>query len=316
MAAHTIAALALAAVSSTLTNLAYSREHDAAATLPTLTLRRPISSVRLLLENRSWMAGFALEAGGFALYAAALALGSLALVQSVAAGGIGVLAWASARAAGRRLEPRERAGVAISFLGLLLLGVSLQHSSGEGHGGHLPAILVWLGASAVLVVAVLHFGPRLGLSAAVARGLAGGLAFSIGDISTKLATDGGARTAFVITLVAGYLCGTALLQSGYQARGGAAVRVAGLATLITNALPIAAGTLLLEEQVPGGALGAVRALAFAAVVCGAFLLAREDQPAAAAAPRRRIPRAPGAMLAGRQPRAKAHTGRAPDAATT
>ena len=297
MSASTAAALALAIVSATLTNLAYSREHDAAAELPTLTLRHPLASVRLLLTDRSWVAGFALEGGGFALYAGALALGSLALVQSVAAGGIGVLAWASARAAHRKLEPRERLGVAISFLGLALLGVSLQHSSGEGHGGHLPSIVVWLGGTAVLGAAVLHLGPRFGVSPAVSRGLAGGLLFSIGDISTKLATEGGVRTAFLITLVAGYLCGTALLQSGYQERGGAAVRVAGIATLVTNALPILAGTLLLEEPVPSGALGAARALAFAAVVGGAFLLAKEEPPPPAPAPTRRMPQAPGATLA-------------------
>ena len=300
MSGKTVAALALAIVSSVLTNLAYSREHDAAAQLPTLTFRHPLHSVALLLEDRSWLAGFALEGGGFALYAAALSLGSLAVVQSVAAGGIGVLAWASAHAAHRRLEPRERAGVGISFVGLALLGVSLQHASGEGGGGHLSAILIWLGATAALGGAVLHLAPRLGISAAVARGLAGGLCFSIGDISTKLATDGGVRTAFLITLVAGYLCGTALLQSGYQKRGGAAVRVAGLATLITNALPIAAGTLLLEEPFPSGGLGVARALAFAAVVCGAFLLAQEDEPTPTPT-HRQIPHAPGATLAGRRP---------------
>jgi hypothetical protein len=106
--------------------------------------------------------------------------------------------------------------------------------------------------------------------AAVANGLAGGLFFSIGDISTKLATQGGVRIAFLVTLVAGYTLGTALLQIGYQA--GAALTVAGLATLLTNALPIAAGTLVLDEPVPHGALGAVRAVAFAAVVGGAVLL--------------------------------------------
>jgi hypothetical protein len=306
MSGATVAALALAIVSSILTNLAYSREHDAAARLPTLTLRHPLGSAKLLLEDRSWVAGFALEGGGFILYALALSFGSLALVQSVAAGGIGVLAWASAHAAHRRLEPRERAGVAISILGLLLLGVSLQHATGEGHGGNLPAILVWLGATGVLAAAVLHLGPRLGLSAAVARGLAGGLAFSIGDISTKLATSGGVRTAFLLTLVAGYLCGTALLQSGYQERGGAAVRVAGLATLVTNALPIAAGTLLLEEPVPTGALGVVRALAFGAVVCGAFLLAHEDDVLTAATAHARMPHAPGVTLGRRRRRVRDH----------
>src|SRR6202045_1027620 len=89
--------------STTLTSLAYLREHGAVRTLPALSLRRPLSSLRLLLVSRAWLAGFAMESIGFALYVTALALAPLALVQSVAAGGIGILAVASARLAPRRL---------------------------------------------------------------------------------------------------------------------------------------------------------------------------------------------------------------------
>jgi hypothetical protein len=110
---------------------------------------------------------------------------------------------------------------------------------------------------------------------AVAYGVAGGLFFSIGDIATKVTTQGGARSAFVVLLLLGYGLGTALLQIGYQA--GAALTVAGLATLVTNALPIAAGTVILDEPLPHGALGVARALSFGAVVAGAVLLARPPQ---------------------------------------
>src|SRR5919205_2539339 len=125
MSASRIVALALAAVSTTLTNLAYLREHDAAASLPVLCMRRPLQSARLLLGDRSWMLGFGMETAGFLLYAAALALASLALVQSIAAGGIGVLAYVSARLARRRLSRRELGGVLVSVLGLAALAVSL-----------------------------------------------------------------------------------------------------------------------------------------------------------------------------------------------
>lgn len=100
----------------------------------------------------------------------------------------------------------------------------------------------------------------------------GGLFFSNGDIATKVATDGGVRIAFVALLIVGHSLGTALIQVGYQA--GAASTVAGLATLVTNALPIAAGTVVLDEPLPTGALGGVRVLAFATVVAGAVLLSR------------------------------------------
>src|SRR5215472_6995937 len=101
MSSEIAVALVLAAASTTLTNVAYLRQHEAAAALPVLSMRRPLHSAGLLLRDRSWLLGFAMESTGFLLYAAALALASLALVQSIAAGGIGVLAFVSARLAHR-----------------------------------------------------------------------------------------------------------------------------------------------------------------------------------------------------------------------
>lgn len=274
MSVSTAIALLLALVSTTLTNIAYLREHEAAAALPVLSLRRPLQSARILLSDRSWLLGFAMETGGFLLYAAALALASLALVQSVAAGGIGVLAYVSARVARRRLSGRELSGVLLSVLGLVVLGISLAGGSGGGGTGSTRAILLWLTVTAGIGLLLILLGRRLGF-VAVAYGLAGGLFFSIGDISTKIATQGGSRAVFVVPLIVGYTLGTALLQIGYQA--GSALTVAGLATLLTNAVPIAAGTIILDEPVPGGFLGVLRVLAFGAVTIGAVLLARPEK---------------------------------------
>ena len=67
-----------------------------------------------------------------------------------------------------------------------------------------------------------------------------------------------------------YTAGTAVLQAGFQ-RGGA-LTTAGLATLLTNALPIAAGMIVFNEPLPGGLVGVARIASFAAVVAGAVLL--------------------------------------------
>src|SRR3954466_7537988 len=276
MGIGTAIALVLALVSTTLINVAYLREHEAAASLPVLSMRRPLQSVRILLGDRSWMLGFAMETVGFLLYATALTLASLALVQSIAAGGIGVLAYVSARIGRRRLSRREFNGVLISIVGLVALGVSLVGGSGEGGSGSTQAILLWLCVTAGLATLVLVVGRRLD-AVAVAYGVAGGLFFSLGDVSTKVATQSGARIAFVIPLILGYTLGTWLLQLGYQR--GAALTVAGLATLLTNAVPIAAGTIVLGEPVPSGAYGALRITAFAAVTIGAIFLARPERKA-------------------------------------
>jgi hypothetical protein len=267
----TFLALGLALVSTTLTNLAYLREHDAAAGLPVLSMRRPLHSARLLLGDRSWLLGFGMESFGFVLYAAALALASLALVQSIAAGGIGVLAYASARLTGRKLPRRELLGAGLATLGLVALAVSLAGGSGGGGKGGTLLVLVWFAATGGAAALVLSAGRRV-VGVAAAYGIAAGLLFSLGDISTKLATEGGVRVVFAVTLIVGYTLGTSLLQLGYQR--GAALAVAGLATLLTNALPIAAGTVILDEPVPSGVFGGVRILAFAAVTVGGLLLAR------------------------------------------
>ena len=275
MSPQTAIALLLALASTTLTNVAYLREHDAAAALPALSLRRPLHSVQALLTDRSWVTGFALETGGFALYVAALALAPLTLVQSVAAGGIGILAFVSARMRRRRLGRLGLVGVLVSMLGLLALAVSLAGGgTGEGTGGSTFEIVLWLAATAGAAVIALALGRRFG-ALAVAEGVAGGLFFSIGDISVKVATQGAARAAFAAGVVVGYSLGTAFLQLGYQ-KGGA-LTVAGLATLLTNALPIAAGSVVLGEPVPSGAFGAVRIVAFVAVTLGAILLAQPNR---------------------------------------
>jgi drug/metabolite transporter (DMT)-like permease len=266
----TAIALVLALASTTLVNLAYLREHQAVGALPALSLRRPVHSLRLLLGSARWLQGFAMEAAGFLLYVAALALAPLALVQSVSAGGVGILAFASARAARRRVSRREALGAGTAVAGLLLLSLSLI----GGDYSDSPAPLVggglWLGVT--LALATFIFLTRRWLGSAVGCGVSGGLFFACGDIAMKVATQGGVRFAFACVAIPSYVLGTSVLQIGYQAGG--ALTVAGIATLLTNAVPIAAGPLLFGETLPSGALGVLRVLAFATVVTGASLLAR------------------------------------------
>ena len=94
--------------------------------------------------------------------------------------------------------------------------------------GSLGAIALWLAVTAGAAVLIFTSG-RVFLEGGVGDGIAGGLVFAIGDICTKVTTEGGGRRLFVIPLIAGYLLGTSLLQIGYQR--GAALTVAGLATL-------------------------------------------------------------------------------------
>jgi hypothetical protein len=271
-------ALALVATltSSFLLNVGYLLEHGAVGRMPTLSIRAPVASARRLLGSRRWLLGFAIESSGWALFVLALSLAPLSLVQATAAGGIGILALLVSRVTHTPLSRHERLGVAIAVGGLVLLGISLAGGHGEGSGAGYLTVGLWIGASAAAAfVSIRLLSGRIG--AAPAYGIAAGLLFAAGDIATKGAVESAdGHLAFIAALIAAYAFGTLVLQSGFQ--HGSALTTAGIATLLTNALPIVAGMTIFGEPLPDGWLGAVRIAAFAAVVVGAVFLGERKHP--------------------------------------
>ncbi len=268
-------ALVLTIVSTCALNLGYLFQHNVASRLPPLSLRRPIVSARALLVERRWVIGSSVQAGGFVLYVVALALAPLSLVQAVAAGGIGVLAVMVSRITHVPLTRLEQVGVSVSVVGLALLGLSLFFTHGKGSAATYTWVGVWLAASAVGAAMCMMLLARA-IGRAPAWGIAAGILFAAGDVATKMAVSGRlANVAFLVCLIVLYGAGTAVLQAAFQR--GSALTTAGLSTLLTNALPIAAGMVLFHELLPSGWIGGVRVAAFAAVVAGAVLLAARSK---------------------------------------
>jgi hypothetical protein len=252
--------LLLALASAAALNWSYFVQHGVASALPPLTLRRPVVSLRRLFGNLRWLVGFVVGTGGWVLYVAALALAPLSLVQAASAGGIGLLALLASRHA--RLTAWERGGVGVAVGGLVLLGVSLTGRTTTAVAGPWEDVAVWIVVSAALA------GLAAGRRTAAGLGIAAGVLYAAGDVATKAAVHGGGRLGFIPVLLACHGLAFVALQLGFQ-RGGV-LATAGLATLLTNALPIAAGTTLYDEGL--GSLPAVRVIAFACTVVGAALL--------------------------------------------
>jgi drug/metabolite transporter (DMT)-like permease len=262
------AGLTLAFASALVTNTAYSLEHDAAAALPPLSPRRPFRSAGLLLRDRRWLLAFAAETAGWLMYVAALRLAPLSLVQAVAASGVAVLAFATARGHPSRLARREQAAVVLAIAGLTLLALSLVGASESDQRPAALAVVIWLaafgGGAALLIAVPTH------LVRAASLGLAAGLLFADGDVSAKLVGYGGVWLAAIGTLIVAYAAGTSVLQWAYQR--GDALTAAGMATMATNAVPIAAGFVLFGETLPHGTRAVLQVAAFACLVVSAVAL--------------------------------------------
>ena len=239
--------------------------------MPPFSLREPLRFVRLLLGNRDWLVAFGAETAGFLVYVAALRLAPLALVQAICASGIAVLAVASAHGQPSRLLAREKLAVALAIAGLVTLSLSLVDTHQADHAPDGEPVALWIGLLVGVAVVLAFF--RFGLARTPAFGIAAGLFFAGGDISAKLVGYGGIWLIVIVALVVCYALGTSVLQGAYQ--HGDALTAAGLATLVTNAVPIAAGFVVFGEELPHGGAGTLQIAAFATLVASAALLARK-----------------------------------------
>jgi hypothetical protein len=237
-----------------------------------LSLRHPVAGTKRLATDRDWLIGYASGWLGWMFYVAALWLAPLSVVQSVAAGGVGLLAVLAHRF-GVPLARRERWAAALAIGGLVLLCSSLpavSRTASHDHSGQLLAVLV--GGCAVAAVAAAGGLWRRGMGWPLA--LAAGLFDAASDLAAKASVDGQVLL-FLPFMLGGAAVAFVCLQLSFGR--GPVMATAGLASLVNNALPIAGGLVLFHEAVGSGLAEAARLLGFAGAVAGTFLLARQPK---------------------------------------
>jgi uncharacterized membrane protein len=287
MSSALVSGLGLALASALALDAGFLTQQGAVARARELSLRRPLASGRALFANRRWLAGFLLGLSGWGLYFAALALAPLSLVQTVSASSLGLLVVLVAVTHRTLPVRRERIGAVLATLGLMALAASIGRSAATTSSAPSTAGLIALAAVVLTVVAV-----ALRRRSAALGGLAAGLCYGIGDVTTKaMLIDLPHHPTPAALLASPFLAATAaahglgflLLQRAFQ-HGGAIASLAPM-TAATNLLPIAAGVLLLDERLPAGGLAlALRVGAFAAVVAGAWALGGRSAPSTAETP--------------------------------
>jgi hypothetical protein len=154
----------------------------------------------------------------------------------------------------------------MSFLALVMLAISLSSSEAHSHTPSARMLGLWLALSAALALGA----PAAPLIGGAGLGAAAGILYGAGDVATKGSVHGGEWLVLVPVVLAAHGLAFVSLQLAFQR--GTALASAGINTLLTNALPIAAGILLFGEHVPLGALGGLRLASFVLVVGAAALL--------------------------------------------
>jgi drug/metabolite transporter (DMT)-like permease len=270
----------LALVCAFTTNLAFLYKHRGAVAAPAVHVSHPLRSARDLFRSRWFAIGMLVALGAWALHVAALAMAPMSVVQAVLAGGVVMLAVMAERIFGFRVGPRQWAGLGLTAVGLVLLGITLPAVHGAQSQFSVPGMIAFE-AGFVAVGALLIMGKRIGAPDhhhGVMLGAAAGVLFGVSDVAIKAITGlvgtEGLVTALLgpWTLLAVAASVAAFYASAKGLQEGDAVPVIALTGTAANISGIAGGIIVFGDPLPGDALGiVVQAIAFSLVIVAAAL---------------------------------------------
>jgi len=172
-----ILGIAFAAACALATNIGFLYKHRGACQAPAVDVRRPLWTARQLFSCKLFAIGFLIATGAWVFHVAAMAVAPLSVVHAVIA----------ERSFGMRISRRQWGGIALTAVGLLLLGLSLPAVHGAHSRFSVPAMVAFEG---VLLVAgaVLVMGPRIGVATrhhGFMLGAASGILFGVSDVAIK-----------------------------------------------------------------------------------------------------------------------------------
>ncbi len=251
----------------------------------------PGGSLRLvgaLARSPRWWAGTLADTGGYVAQAAALALGSLLLVQPLLVTTVLFALPLGARWAGRRLGRADWGWAAVLVVALAAFVVTGEPTAGADAAGWRDWLPAWAVLGAAGGACLLGAALRRGTPRAVLLALTTGLAYGLAAALTKGVVDllGDGVTAVLTSwstwlLAAALLGGTLVQQAAFQAGPlGASLPAATVGEPVVGA---ALGIAVLGERLrAGGAEWVLVAVLVAAMVAATVALARSAAAAGAA----------------------------------
>jgi drug/metabolite transporter (DMT)-like permease len=158
-----------------LTNLGFFYKHRGAREAPPVDVRHPLATAKGLWGSKWFAVGMGIGAGGWMLHVAAVSLAPLSVVQVVLSGGVVLIAVMADRLFGFEVGRRQWWGLALTAIGLILLGVTMP-TPGSSHSTFSLAAMIAFEAGLFGLVAA--FGSAAAFYAS-ARSLQDGDAVSV-----------------------------------------------------------------------------------------------------------------------------------------
>ncbi len=274
-------------------NLGFFYKHRGACAAPAVDVRHPLRSARALWSSRWFAIGMGIGGLGWALHVAAISLAPLSVVQVVLSGGVVLIAVMADRMFGFEVGRRQWWGLALTALGLVLLGLTMPDPSGA-HASFSDPAMIAFEAGLFGMGGLLILGPRAGAPAehhGVMLAAASGILFGVCNVAVKALSGiaGGGVLGLVSPwlLVAAVASAAAFYASAKSLQDGDAVEVIAITGTAANIAGISGGIIVFGDPMPGDAFGIVlQAFAFVLVVVASALTpapVRSAERAAAAA---------------------------------
>ena len=262
------------------TNVGFLYKHRGACAAPAVDMRHPLRSARSLFASPLFAIGMVIAAGAWLFHVAAMSFAPLSLVQAVLAGGVVMLAVMAERIFGLKIGRRQWVGLALTALGLMLLGVTLPAAHGADSRFSLPGMISFE-AALVAGGTLLIMGPRIGAPRehhGFMLGAAAGIMFGVSDIAIKAISGLVASSGVVgfLTPWAG-VCAVASVAAFYaSAKGlqdGDPVPVIAVTGAAANLAGIVGGIAVFGDPLSGNPLSLViECVAFMLVLTAAWLM--------------------------------------------
>lgn len=257
-----------------------------------LPIAKGASTVRAItawIRDPVWSAGLIVQTVGYALNIVALAEAPISMVSVVMQGGIALFILFAVTLLGERARPREWAGIAITIIGMAILGASL--SAGETQTPTDDRAMVLL-SIILLVVGFLPLRMARLKENGVGAAMFSGVIFGLASLYTKaMADDYMMRSTiepayrvvtnpYVYGVIVTNIVGLAALQNSFvSARGIIAMP---LSSALSNIVPIGGGIVVFGERLPPEPTAAtMRIVAFILTVLGSALLANAQEEVSA-----------------------------------